>query len=161
LNILKDQVGSVENVCYIIDGDVSQEKEIGELLEKYGAEVVDASVAEWGNYVSYDGARAAKAQARLNLKQLRFSPLWSKLKEMLGFRIDLYYKEFRQDQVYKRVQPVLDLIGDHKISHLEEILKEKDLFSFDVATEACLSIASISVITWGRTISDAMRSPPM
>jgi hypothetical protein len=93
--------------------------------------------------VSYDALRTAKAQALLNLKQLRFSPLWSKLKEMLGFGIDLYYKEYRQNQVYKRVQPVLDLIGDHKISHLEEILKEKDLFSFDVATEACLSIASI------------------
>ena len=34
-------------------------------------------------------------------------------------------------------------MGDHRISHLEEILKENDLFSFDVATEACLSIASI------------------
>jgi predicted nucleotide-binding protein (sugar kinase/HSP70/actin superfamily) len=113
------------------------------LLERYGAEVVNAAVAEWGNYVSYDALRTAKAQVRLNLKQLRFSPLWSKLKEMLGFRMDLYYKEFRQDQIYKRVQPVLDLIGDHKISHLEKILKEKDLFSFDVATEACLSIASI------------------
>ena len=122
---------------------VQSNQDLIRLLEKHGAEVVNASVAEWGNYVSYDALRTAKAQARLNLKQLRFSALWSKLKEMLGFGIDLYYKEFRQDQVYKRVQPVLDLIGDHKISHLEEILKEKDLFSFDVATEACLSIASI------------------
>jgi predicted nucleotide-binding protein (sugar kinase/HSP70/actin superfamily) len=113
------------------------------LLEKYGAEVVNASVAEWANYVSYDGLRTAKAQVRLNLKQLRFSPAWSKVKEMLGFEIDLYYKEYRQNQVYRRVQPVLDLMGDHKIAHLEEILKERDLFSFDVATEACLSIASI------------------
>ena len=122
---------------------VQSNQDLIRLLEKHGAEVVNASVAEWGNYVSYDALRTAKAQARLNLKQLRFSSLWSKLKEMLGFGMDLYYKEFRQDQVYKRVQPVLDLIGDHKISHLEEILKEKDLFSFDVATEACLSIASI------------------
>jgi predicted nucleotide-binding protein (sugar kinase/HSP70/actin superfamily) len=118
-------------------------QDIIRLLEKHGAEVVNASVAEWANYVSYDALRTAKAQARLNLKQLRFSPLWSKLKEMLGFRIDLYYKEFRQDQVYKRVQPVLDLMEDHKIAHLEEILKENEIFSFDVATEACLSIASI------------------
>ncbi len=122
---------------------VQSNQDIIRLLEKYGAEVVNASVAEWANYVSYDGLRTAKAQVRLNLKQLRFSPTWSKLKEMLGFGIDLYYKEYRQNQVYKRIEPVLDLIGDHKISHLEEILKEKDLFSFDVATEACLSIASI------------------
>ena len=122
---------------------VQSNQDIIRSLEKHGAEVVNASVAEWGNYVSYDALRTAKAQARLNLKQLRFSPLWSELKELFGFALDLYYKEYRQNQAYKRVQPVLDLMGDHKISHLEEILKEKDLFSFDVATEACLSIASI------------------
>ncbi|MCU0596371.1 MAG: CoA activase, partial [Desulfobacterota bacterium] len=107
---------------------VQSNQDLIRLLEKHGAEVVNASVAEWGNYVSYDALRTAKAQARLNLKQLRFSPSWAKLKEMLGFRIDLSYKEYRQAQVYKRVQPVLDLAGDHKISHLEEILKQKDLF---------------------------------
>ena len=36
LDILKDQVGSVENVCYISDADISQEKEIIKLLERYG-----------------------------------------------------------------------------------------------------------------------------
>jgi len=122
---------------------VQSNQDIIRQLEKYGAEVVNASVAEWANYVSYDGLRSAKAQVRLNFKQMRFSPMWSKLKEMLGFGIDLYYKEHRQNQVYNRIQPVIDLIGDHKISHLEEILEENDLFSFDVATEACLSIASI------------------
>ena len=122
---------------------VQSNQDIIRLLEKYGAEVVNASVAEWGNYVSYDGLRSAKAQLRLNLKQAHFSPAWSKLKELLGFGIDLYYKEYRQNQIYKRVQSVLDLMGDHKISHLDEVLKEKALFSFDVATEACLSIASI------------------
>jgi 5-methyltetrahydrofolate--homocysteine methyltransferase len=35
LDILMDQVGSVENVCYIIDGDISQEKEIMAKLQKY------------------------------------------------------------------------------------------------------------------------------
>jgi predicted nucleotide-binding protein (sugar kinase/HSP70/actin superfamily) len=122
---------------------VQSNQDIIRLLEKHGAEVVNASVAEWANYVSYDGLRTAKAQVRLNLKQLRFNPMRSKLKEMLGFGIDLYYKEHRQNQIYNRVHPVLDLIGDHKIAHLEDILKEQDLFSFDVATEACLSIGSI------------------
>jgi len=35
LDILKEQVGSGDNVCYIIDGDISQEKEIRKMLEKY------------------------------------------------------------------------------------------------------------------------------
>jgi predicted nucleotide-binding protein (sugar kinase/HSP70/actin superfamily) len=137
----KPLIGMVGEI--FLRSHVQSNQDIIRLLEKHGAEVVSASVAEWGNYVSYDGFRTAKAQVRLNLKQLRFSPLWAKLKELFGFGLDLYYKEYRQNQVYKRVQPVLDLIGDHKISHLEEILKKKDLFSFDVATEACLSIASI------------------
>jgi predicted nucleotide-binding protein (sugar kinase/HSP70/actin superfamily) len=113
------------------------------LLEKYGAEVVNASLAEWVNYVSYDGLRSARAKSWLHLKQRQFRPMMTHLKEMLGFRIDLLYKEFRQGQVYRRAQEHLDLADDHKVSHLEKTLKEHPLFSFDIATESCLSIASI------------------
>lgn len=113
------------------------------LLEKYGAEVVNASMAEWVNYVSYDGFRSARAEFLLHLKQGRFRPMMAHLKGMLGFGLDLLYQEYRQKQVYKRVQKVMDLPDDHKISHLEDILKEDDFYSFDIATEACLSIASI------------------
>jgi len=38
LDILKEQVGSVENVCYIIDGDISREHEIVAMLAKYRAD---------------------------------------------------------------------------------------------------------------------------
>lgn len=113
------------------------------LLEKYGAEVVNASLAEWVNYVSYDGLRTARVEFLLHLKERQFSPMMAHLKDMLGFRVDLFYKEHRQKQIYKRVQKVMDVPDDHKISHLEEVLKECDLLSFDIATEACLSVASI------------------
>ena len=53
------------------------------------------------------------------------------------------YQEYRQDQVYRRVASLVDLPGDHQVAHLEKVLKEKDIFSFDVGTEACLSIAGI------------------
>ena len=53
------------------------------------------------------------------------------------------YQEFRQKQVYKRAEALIDHAGDHKIAHLEEILQEDDLYSFDIGTEACLSIAGI------------------
>lgn len=36
LDILNQQVGSVENVCYIIDGDMAQEREVQALLKRYG-----------------------------------------------------------------------------------------------------------------------------
>ena len=32
---------------------------------------------------------------------------------------------------------------DHKVSHLEDVLREQDLYSFDLGTEACLSIAGM------------------
>ena len=63
------------------------------LLEKYGAEVVNASVAEWVNYVSYDGLRTARVEFLLHLKERRFRAMMAHLKDMLGFGIDLFYKE--------------------------------------------------------------------
>ena len=122
---------------------VQSNQDLLRLLEKYGAEVVNASMAEWVNYVSYNGLRDAGLEFRLHLKQRQFRPMMTHLKEMLGFGIDLLYKERRQKQVYRRVQRLIDLASDHKISHLEETLKDSDVFSFDISTEACLSIASI------------------
>jgi hypothetical protein len=87
--------------------------------------------------------RSARAKFWLHLKQGQFGPMMTHLKEMLGFRIDLLYKEYRQGQVYRKAQESVDLTDDHKVSHLEETLKEHRLFSFDIATESCLSIASI------------------
>jgi predicted nucleotide-binding protein (sugar kinase/HSP70/actin superfamily) len=114
-------------------------------LERHGAEVVNASLAEWVNYVSYEGLRNAKQEFWLNLKQLRLAPMRAHLKDIKNFGLDLWYKEKKQNQVYNRAKPLIDLAGDHKIAHLEDILKEADLFCFDVGTEACLSIASILV----------------
>ena len=113
------------------------------VLEKYGAEVVNASIAEWVNYTSYDAFRYAKTGFRLSLKQLRFGQIREHLKDILGFGAELYYQQHRQKQVYKRVSPLIDLAHDHKVSKLEEILKEDDLFFFDIGTEACLSIPGI------------------
>lgn len=122
---------------------VHANQEIIRVLETYGAEVVNASIAEWVNYTSYDRLRDAKIGFRLNLKQLRFRPMKEYLKNILSYGGDLYYQEYRQRQIYDRVRPLIDLANDHKVAHLEAILKEKDLFNFDVGTEACLSIAGI------------------
>ncbi len=113
------------------------------VLERYGAEVVNASIAEWANYTSYDRLRETKAKFRLCLRQFRFGPLKSYLKDMVSFGGDFYYQKFRQQNTYRRVRSLVDLPEDHGIGHLEEILMEKDLFSFDVGTEACLSISGI------------------
>ena len=122
---------------------VHANQEVIRVLEKYGAEVVNASIAEWVNYISYDGLRNARTGFRLNLRQFRFGPAREYLKKMLGFCGELLYQQHRQKQVYKRVRSLIDLAEDHKTGHLEETIKEEDLFSFDVGTEACLSIPGI------------------
>jgi len=122
---------------------VHSNQDLIRVLESHGAEVVNASLAEWINFVSYDGLRRAKKGFRLNLKELCLTHMKTHLKKMLSFGTDLHYQEWRLKQVYKRIRPIIDLAEDHKISHLEKVLKKTDLFSFDMETEACLSIAAI------------------
>lgn len=112
-------------------------------LERYGAEVVNASTAEWVNYVSYHGARTAKREFRLALRQLRLDSMIASFKAMLDFGGDLLYKEFRQRKTYKRIREIIDLADDHKVAHLERVLMQTGFYSFDAPTEACLSIAGI------------------
>ncbi len=118
-------------------------------LERHGAEVVNASLAEWVNYISYDGLRQTKKEFRQNLKQLRLGGMKESLKNMIHFGGDLLYKEFRQRQVYTKAKDLIDIVEDHKVAELEHTLKELDLFHFDLQTEACLSIATIIDFTRG------------
>lgn len=113
------------------------------VLEKYGAEVVNASIGEWVNYTTYDRVRDAKIKLRYNLKLFRLKKVKECLKLIFSYGGELYYQQYRQDHAYRRVKKIIDLAGDHRIGHLEKILQEEDLFSFDVGTEACLSIAGI------------------
>jgi len=122
---------------------VQANQDVIRLLEKHGAEVVNASIAEWVNYTTYDRMREAKIGLRLSLKQLRVSRIRDSLKKILSYGVDLSYQQYRQDQVYKRVKPLLDLAEDHRIHHLDRILGEEKIYSFDVGTEACLSIPGI------------------
>jgi predicted nucleotide-binding protein (sugar kinase/HSP70/actin superfamily) len=113
------------------------------VLEGFGAEVVNASIAEWMNYTSYDKLREAKLKFRSSLRRLDGVCVKENLKRMLSFGGDLLYQEFRQRQVYKRARAILNLARDHSVDHLENILKKENVFSFDVGTEACLSIPGI------------------
>jgi predicted nucleotide-binding protein (sugar kinase/HSP70/actin superfamily) len=122
---------------------VQANQDVIRLLEKHGAEVVNASIAEWVNYTTYDRMREAKIGLRLSLKQLRVSRIRDSLKKILSYGVDLSYQQYRQDQVYKRVKPILDLAEDHRVHHLDRILGKEKIYSFDVGTEACLSIPGI------------------
>ena len=112
-------------------------------LEKHGAEVVCASLAEWVNFVNYIEKRTAAARLRINLKLGQLASVRADLKQMIDAGLELVYRQSRQKRLYRRVSAGLDLAEDHNISHLERTLAEEDVFSFDIDTEACLSIAGI------------------
>jgi predicted nucleotide-binding protein (sugar kinase/HSP70/actin superfamily) len=137
----KPLIGMVGEIY--VRSHVHANQDLIRVLERYGAEVVNASIAEWMNYTSYDRLRDAKIAFRLSIKQLRFGPVKKHLKRMLNFGSELSYQEFRQKKVYDRLASQIGIARDHKVGHLEEILKENDVFSFDAGTEACLSIPGI------------------
>ncbi|MFH1124664.1 MAG: CoA activase [Pseudomonadota bacterium] len=122
---------------------VHANQDVIRMLERYGAEVVKSSIAEWVNYTTYDRMREAKIGLRLNVKQLRLQGIKRYLKKFLSYRLELSYQQYRQNQVYNRVKAVIHLPEDHRVDHLEDILREENLYSFDVGTEACLSIPGI------------------
>ncbi len=115
-------------------------QEIVRLLEEHGAEVVNASIAEWINYVSYESMR--KDRRELNLAFRRGDPaaLWRHGKSWLLHATEITYQYLRQHQVYRRVRKHLPVHLDHRIGHIERRLDGDRLFSFAVGTEACLSI---------------------
>ena len=137
----KPRVGIVGEIY--LRTHVKANQDVIRVLEQHGAEVMNASIAEWINYATYGKVRDAKSGLRQNLRQFRVGSAMRFLKDFLGFGSELFYQEFKQKQIYTRVKSLLDLADDHKVSHLESILKEDDLFSFDVGTEACLSIPGI------------------
>jgi predicted nucleotide-binding protein (sugar kinase/HSP70/actin superfamily) len=137
----KPRIGIVGEIFLRMHPDSNQN--LIRVLEKYGAEVVNASMSEWMKYVSYEGLRVAKRNLRLNLKLLRWASLKASVKDVLNFGLTLSYQERIQKQAFTRAQRHLNLVGDHKISDLVGILERSDVFSFDIPTEACLSIPSI------------------
>jgi len=105
--------------------------------------VVNASVTEWVDYTTYDKVREARIGLQASLRLLRFDKAKAHLKQILRFGGDLLYQYGRRHQAYKRVQSRLDVAPDHRVSHLDKVLEKSDLYSFELGTEACLSIAGI------------------
>jgi predicted nucleotide-binding protein (sugar kinase/HSP70/actin superfamily) len=112
------------------------------MLEKYGAEAVNASICEWINYTTYEQVRSARIALRLNLKGFRLKEIRKHLMPYLKYNLTLLYQYMQQRKAYKMVRKYIDIMEDHKVGHLERALKENNIFSFEVGTEACLSISS-------------------
>ncbi len=164
--IFNDLVVIVEEGKEIIDPNIPQKPLIGVVgeiyvrshlksnqdtirtLEKYGAEAINASIAEWVNYTTYDQVRLAKIALKLNLKRFRLKEIKESLLKYLKYNLTLFYQYMQQRKVYRIVRNYINIEEDHKIGHLEKVLKKNNTFSFEVGTEACLSISS--ALEYGR-----------
>jgi predicted nucleotide-binding protein (sugar kinase/HSP70/actin superfamily) len=113
------------------------------VLERYGAEVVNTSFAEWINYISYHRMREAKRGFMLSMKQFRVREMMQYIKKVIAFKSNLVYEQFIQNRIYKSFRGFIDVAEDHHVSFLEDLLKQEDAFDFDIGTEACLSISGI------------------
>lgn len=110
------------------------------LLERHGGETVNASIAEWINYVAYDNMQRARRELIYALRRRNLKSLRQHLKDWLSNRTELTYQYFRMDQIYRRVRKHLPIHKDHRINQIEKQLDNDRLFSFHVGTEAGLSI---------------------
>jgi predicted nucleotide-binding protein (sugar kinase/HSP70/actin superfamily) len=109
-------------------------------LERFGAEVVDASLGEWFNYISFDQYRKVRRDWRLAWKRKDVQALSDATRAWVDSRIEMAWQGWRQNQAYKKALDHLDIQGDHAISTVETQLDNDRLFNFDIGTEAALSI---------------------
>jgi hypothetical protein len=95
------------------------------------------------NFISYTRKREARIGIRLDLRQFRIRRLKGYIKKMVEQGLNLTYQQMKMDKIYDRVLERLDIAGDHNVRHMDEKLIKSDIYSFDVGTEACLSISGI------------------
>jgi predicted nucleotide-binding protein (sugar kinase/HSP70/actin superfamily) len=115
-------------------------KDLIRLLERHGAEVVNASITEWIHFVIYDLMQKAGRETAHAVRRRNFRAAYKHAREWARQRITLTYQELRMSQVYRRVRHHLPIHADHRIANIERRLDDDRVFSFRMGTEAALSI---------------------
>jgi predicted nucleotide-binding protein (sugar kinase/HSP70/actin superfamily) len=111
-------------------------------LEGFGAEVANASIAEWVNFVTFERVREFTTRLKSSLKLFRAGNLINEAKHLLRYRIEFLYQEHVQSKVYRRAHRAIDIAGDHRVGDLNRTLRKYDRYDFRIGTEACLSISA-------------------
>ena len=120
---------------------VRSNQHLVEMLEQYGAEVVNASISEWVNYTTYDKLRTDRKAFSFYLRRMDLNGMRDSLKRLAGWMGDAFYQKYRHRQLYKRARKIFDVRPDHDIGIMEKKLIDTGHFSFDIGGEACLSVA--------------------
>jgi predicted nucleotide-binding protein (sugar kinase/HSP70/actin superfamily) len=111
-------------------------------LERFGAEAVNASIAEWVNFTTYERILELEDRLATSLKTRKTAGLLSDVKKLIGYKIELFYQQRVQSEVYRRARRIIDIADDHRVGVLDRIVKKHDLYDFRIGTEASLSIAA-------------------
>ncbi|MDY6908442.1 MAG: CoA activase [Thermodesulfobacteriota bacterium] len=109
-------------------------------VEDFGGEVVDASIGEWINFVSYEHSRKLKRRCRLAWRRGDRKAFREALRKLVIQEVENAWQRWRQNEVYRVVRRRLDIEPDHSIRSIERFLDRGRHFNFDVGTEAALSI---------------------
>jgi predicted nucleotide-binding protein (sugar kinase/HSP70/actin superfamily) len=109
-------------------------------IERYGGEVVDSSIGEWINYISYDHVKDHYRGVRAALRRCRHEKSRAEFRKFLKVSIDYIYQYYRMKQVYSRALRHLDVQPDHTVPEVEKRLDNDRLFAFEVGTETVLSV---------------------
>ena len=109
-------------------------------LELHGAEVVNASLAEWVTFITFCRVRERRREAGGHLRGRRLGAAGRALKSWAGKAVEYRYLNARRRWVYAAARRHLDIAGDHAVHEVERRLDGDRLFSFDVGTESVLSI---------------------
>lgn len=115
-------------------------QEVIRRLERFGGEVVNASVGEWAIYISYLGGRRSRSEARRALGAGRPGEALSAARRWVDLQVELRYLAGRQRRALGRVREHLDIQAEHPMAAVERSLDGDRHYSFDVATETPLSI---------------------
>jgi predicted nucleotide-binding protein (sugar kinase/HSP70/actin superfamily) len=118
----------------------SSNQNIVRQLEQFGGEVVDASLGEWVNFVSFERARKLRRRWKIAWQERNHKTLRQVSRQWAGIEIEKLYQAWRQHQVYGAARKHLDIVPDHSIRQIERRLDTNRIFSFAIGTEAALSI---------------------
>jgi predicted nucleotide-binding protein (sugar kinase/HSP70/actin superfamily) len=111
-----------------------------EELELHGAEVVNATLAEWVCFISWCHVRDQRRGTGVHLRRGRVGQAGRAARRWLGHAIEYRYLNARRRGVYAAALRHLDFPADHDVHGVERRVREGRLFSFDIGTESVLSI---------------------
>jgi predicted nucleotide-binding protein (sugar kinase/HSP70/actin superfamily) len=109
-------------------------------LERHGAEVVNASLAEWVSFITYCRIGEHRRSAGRLLRLGSVAGARRAARAWLGQAVEYRYLNAKRRGVYARALRHLDIAADHAVHAAERRLDGGRHFSFDVGTETTLSI---------------------